>query len=162
MHAENLVKEYHQYHPLNSVKRAVGRGTKKLVHALLVPTSSLSPIDRIKTWLLASALEAPFPHTHAVPPPTNKYSGSPPISLWPSKPSKLFKNGSQGQVQETPGNSYNSSCISYVPTYKVGKVMRREATARTLKDALLRTLRPVRSLKIPLCPTPPSGRGCPR
>src|SRR5712672_3420731 len=78
VHAEDLVKGYHQRHPLNSVKRAASRGTKRLIRALLNPTSPLSPTDRVKTWLLTSSLKAPFPHTRVAPPLTNQCSQSPP------------------------------------------------------------------------------------
>ena len=81
VHAEDLVKEYHRRHPLNSVKRAVGRGIKKLIHALLTPISPFSPTDKVKAWLLAVNLKVPFPHTRVAPLTTNKYSPLPPISL---------------------------------------------------------------------------------
>src|SRR5712671_4110139 len=53
VHAEDLVKKYHRRHPLESVKRTVRQGTKKLIRALLTPTASPSPINRVKAWLLA-------------------------------------------------------------------------------------------------------------
>src|SRR5712675_780009 len=100
VHAEDLVREYHRRHPLQSVKRTTGRGTKKLIHALLAPTSPSSPTDKVKVWLLAGSLRTSLPNTHDVPRPANKYSPSPPTFPWPSKPFRSSRNGSQGQAQE--------------------------------------------------------------
>src|SRR6267154_6237607 len=55
VHAEDLVKEYHRRHPLNLVKKTIGRGTKKLIRALQTPISPLSPTDKVKTWLVAAS-----------------------------------------------------------------------------------------------------------
>jgi len=165
VHAEDLVKEYHRRHPLGVDKRAAGRGTKKLIRALQTPISSSSPIDKIKAWLLVNVLEAPFPHIRAVPPPMNKYSESPPISPWLLKPSKLSRNGSLGQVQETPGSSYSSSPTLYGPTSEVGQgiqTLAKTLAGVVLKNALRKASRQPTSPRTPSCPTPPSGRGRPR
>jgi len=39
VHADELVKGYHQHHPLDPVKRIAGQGTKRLIRALLTPVS---------------------------------------------------------------------------------------------------------------------------
>jgi len=165
VHAENLMKEYHRRHPLGSNKKALSRGTKKLIRVLQTPISSPSPIDKVKTWLLTSALKAPFPHTRVAPPPTNKHSESPPTSLWLSRPSKSSKNGSLGRARETPGSSYSSSPILYEPTSGVGqgiRILKGTLVALALKNALLTMAHRATSLKTPPCQTPPSGRGRPR
>jgi len=154
VHAEDLVKEYHRRHPLSSDKRTAGRGTKKLVRALLTPISSLPPIAKVKAWLLADNPKAPFPHTHVAPSSVNKYSLSPPISPWPLKPFKSSKSGSQGQAQEMPGSSYNNSRISYEPTSGIDGT-------RALQSALLKTTHKLSSPKTPPCPMLPNGRGRP-
>jgi len=163
VHAEELVKGYHRRHPLNPHKRNA-RGTKKLIGALLTPIPS-SPVDKIKTWLLADRPGNPFPHIHVVPPPMNKCSGSPPISPWPSRPFKSFKNGSPEPVQEMPGSLSSNLPTSYEPTSGVGQgtqALVKALTMTTLKRAILRTTHQPSSLKTPSCPTSPSGRGRPR
>src|SRR5712672_3970934 len=45
VHAEDLVKTYHRCHPLQTAKKAAAQGTKKLIRALLTPTSLSSPTD---------------------------------------------------------------------------------------------------------------------
>jgi len=61
VHAEDLVKEYHRRHPLNAVKKTTGRGTKKLIGALLTPIIPPSPVNRVKAWLLAANPQSPLP-----------------------------------------------------------------------------------------------------
>src|SRR5712671_311039 len=56
VHAEDLVKRYHRHHPLDSDKRTTRRGTQKLIRVLSTPTSSLSPVDEIRAWLLRGTL----------------------------------------------------------------------------------------------------------
>jgi len=165
VHAEDLVKEYHRRHPLHVVKRAAGRGTKKLIRALQIPISSPLPTEKIKAWLLAGVPEAPFPRIRVAPPPTNECSGSPPTSLWPSRPFKLYRSGFQGRVQGTPGNSYSSSPTSYEPTSEIGKgtpTLKGALATVVLKDTLRRATRQATSPRTLLCPTLPSGRGRPR
>jgi len=162
VHAEDLVKEYHRRHPLESNKRAVGRGTKKLIRALLTPISPISPTDKVKAWLLASRLKAPFPLIRATPLPTNKYSPSPPTSLWPLRPFKLSRSGSQGRARETPGSSFSNSPTSCEPTSKVDGTRGRGPAVQALRNALLGTTRRPTSPRTLPCPTLPSGRGRPR
>jgi len=161
VHAEDLVKAYHRRHPLQTVKRVTTQGTKKLIRALLTPTSPVSSTEKLKTWLLAGHLRAPFPLTRVVPPPVNKYSPSLPTFRWPSRPSKWYKNGSQGRAQETPGSSYSNLRVSCEPTYEVGKVKERIRTVDLLQNALLRMTRRASFLKTPPCPMLPSERGRP-
>jgi len=161
VHAGDLVKEYHRCHPLQLVKKAASRGTKKLIRALLAPIPPLSPIDKVKTWLLAGNLKAPFPHTRAVPLPMNRHSLLPLTSLWPSRPFKSFKNGSLGQAQEMPGNSYSNSRTSYKPTSKVDEANEQGLAMMILQEALHSTTYQALSRRIPPCPTLPNGRGRP-
>jgi len=164
VHAEDLVREYHRRHPLGSNKRAVKRGTKNLIRALLTPISP-SPTEKIREWLLASTPGAPFPRTHAVPPPTNKYSESPPIFPWPSKPSKSYRSGSQGQARETPGSSSSNLPTLFGPTSEAGQgihTLTKTLAGVVLRNALRKASRQPTSPRTLLCPTPPSGRGRPR
>jgi len=161
VHAEDLVKEYHRRHPLRSDKRATGQGTKKLIHALLTPISSPSPIDRIKAWLLASNPRTSLPHIRTALQSTSECSPSPLISLWPSMPFKSYKNGSLEQVRKAPGSSYNSLRTSYELTSGTDGAEERGLTAKTLRNALLKTIRQPTSLKTPPCQTPPNGHGRP-
>jgi len=113
VHADKLLKDYHRRHPLEGLKRRAKQGTKKLIRALQTPISSSSPINKIKTWLLANSLER-FPlHTRAALQSTNRYSPSPPTSPWPLTPFKSSKSGSLERVQKMPGSSYNSLHTSY-------------------------------------------------
>jgi len=165
VHAEDLVKEYHRRHPLDQVKKAVGRGTKNLICALQTFIPSPSPANRVKAWPPTNDLEAPFPRIRVIPTPPNKYSLSPPTFPWLSKPSKSSRNGSLGRAQETPGSSYNSLPTSCEPTSgaDAGTQTLKEVLITTaLKNALLETTHRVKFPKTPPCPTLPSGRGRPR
>jgi len=161
VHAEDLVKEYHRRHPLNSVKRATGRGTRKLIRALLTPTPPLSPTNKVKAWLLASSLRTPSPDTHAVLPPTSRCSLSPPTSRWLLKPFKSSRSGSQERAPETLGNSYNNSRISCGLMSGVDRTKEQGLVTKTLRNALLGTTRRSSSLKTLPCRTLPNGRGRP-
>src|SRR5712671_2680391 len=162
VHAEDRVKAYHRRHPLRMDKKTIGRGTKKLIRALLTPTPT-SPTDKVRAWLLANSLgTSPFLHIRAVPPPANKYSPSPPISPWLSRPSKSSKSGFQGQAQEMPGSSYNSSHTSFELTSGADGTREPGLAMKALQNALLRTTHRRTSLKTLPCRTPPSGRGRPR
>jgi len=154
VHTEDLVKEYHRRHPLESNKKTATRGTRKLIRVLLSPTPS-SSTDRIRTWLRRETRPVPLPPTRDVPPQVNKYSPSPPTSRWPSKPSKWYRSGSQGRARETPGSSYNNSPISYEPMYEVGKAKERVPAVELLQNALLRMTRRQSFPRIPPCQTLP-------
>jgi len=113
VHTEDLVKGYHRRHPLDSDKRTTRTGTKKLICALLTPTPSLSPADKIRAWLLGGTPQKPLLRTRVALPLTSKYSPSLPTFLWPSMPSDSFRKGSRERAQGTPGslcNSLPSSC----------------------------------------------------
>ena len=159
MHTEGLVKSYHRRHPLDSNKKAPRRGTRKLIRALLTPTSSLSPTDKIRSWLLGNAPRKLPLRTPIVPPLGNKHSPPLPTFLWPSTPSDLFKKGSLGRVRTTPGNLCNGLPSSCGLMFAGGEV--KGSNVPSPWDTLARVIHQVSFLKTLLCPTPPSERGRP-
>jgi len=54
VHMEDLIKEYHQRHPLESPKSKASRGTRKLTCTLQLLTTSPSPTQKVASWLLHS------------------------------------------------------------------------------------------------------------
>jgi len=59
VHADDLVKEHHRRHPLESLKGKTNRGTKKLARTLQLFATAPSPTQKIVSWLL-----------HGITPPT--------------------------------------------------------------------------------------------
>src|SRR5712672_425362 len=106
VYTEESIKQYHQRYPLDLHKRKGGQGTKRLIGALLFSTTPPSPTNKVKAWLLRSAVQMLPHHIHAALSPTSKCSLSPPTSLWLPTPFNSFRKASQGQAQETPGSSY--------------------------------------------------------
>jgi len=52
VHADDLVKEYHQRHPLESLKDRTSQGTKRLVRTLQLFAIAPSPAQKVASWLL--------------------------------------------------------------------------------------------------------------
>jgi len=52
VHADDLVREYHRRHPLESPGHKVGQGTAKLINALHSLTIAPSPAQKVASWLL--------------------------------------------------------------------------------------------------------------
>jgi len=74
VHAEDLVKEYHKCHPLESSQNKTGRGTRKLIRALRLFATAPSPIQRIASWLLRDTTSPIKPSPRS--PPTLKSSNN--------------------------------------------------------------------------------------
>ena len=56
IHAEDLMKEYHQCHPLESPKSKASQGMRKLAHTLQLFTTSPSPTQEATSWLLHNCM----------------------------------------------------------------------------------------------------------
>jgi len=82
VHMEELVKRYHQCHPLESLKKRAGQGMKKLIRALQLLVTPPSPTQKIVAWLHSNTITTVHPNTLPVPCPKNRYSLTPPIPLW--------------------------------------------------------------------------------
>jgi len=161
VHADELVKGYHQRYPLYPVKRIARQGTKKLIRALLTPVFPPSPTDRIKAWLHKSMPQKSSLRTRVVPPPTNKYSPSLPTFLWPSTPSNSSKKDSRGRAPGMLGSSCNSS-PSWCGLMSIIDGARGPGpTVGPPRNAPERTPPRVSFPKTLLCRTPPSERGRP-
>ena len=109
MHADDLVKEYHRCHPLESSKTKASRGMKRLAHALQLFITTPSPAQKIAAWLLQTSQMTTLPLT-----PTNPHQGSkylPRVSIHPWQPplSRSFRKCSQESTWSTLDDSYETS-----------------------------------------------------
>ena len=165
MHAENLVKKYHQCHPLETDKRRTSQGTKELIRVLQLSITSPSPTQKVKAWLLGDIHQTLPLHTSVALQSTNKYLPLPLTSLWPLTPSELSKRRFLELAQKTLGSSYKSLhalCEQTSGIAKGIKILARKLSTVVLGSALLRVAQQASSLKTPPCTTlPSSGRGRP-
>jgi len=164
VHADDLVKEYHQRHPLNSPKSRAGRGTKELIRALQLSIPFPSPIQKVKAWLLNGTHRTLPLHTPIALQSMSECLPSPPISPWWSMPFKSSRKRSTGLARRMLGNSYRGLHALYEQMSGADagtRVLARKLSTVVLRNTLLRTAHQASSPKTPPCTTPPSGCGHP-
>ena len=114
VHTDDLLKDYHQHHPLGSLKSKSGQGTRRLAHTLYSLTAAHSPSQQIATWLLRSTTPPTRCSTNH--PLTLKLSKDrPSISIDHPAPTYIPLNVST--LSSTPV-SVTTSTASIIPTHR--------------------------------------------
>jgi len=149
VHADDLVKKYHQRHPLKSPGHKVGQGTAKLIRTFRSLTPTPSPTNKAVSWL-----------PHSTTPPIRLSLGSPPTL----KSSNVKQSVSIGHLRLSsipPNGNTPSNTPAFVAAGTASTTPRPESwLTHCLRNAIPPTSRPSttrsRVVLTPPLPTAPN------